>query len=297
MAESCTNGAVRLALGTVQFGLAYGVRGESSPVPEKEISQILEAAAASGVRTLDTAPVYGNIEPRIRRLIGDLPFRVISKIPAIPVDLPPRDAGQFALQSALCSRERIGPSLHGLLFHRSTDFLGIRGEALEKALRGWARDEGLLLGVSCYGPEDLRAVRAERAVSIAQVPGNALDQRLPLSSPDGFPDVEIHVRSAFLQGLLMMPSQLAARRVPAATQALEKWHARCQSLGLSPLHAALGIVKSFTPLNTVVVGVDNLGHWHQIFEAWSQVAPFSAPDLACHDKSTIDPREWPKLQP
>lgn len=297
MAENCKNGAVRLALGTVQFGLPYGVSGASSQVPEKEISQILEAAAASGVRTLDTAPVYGNIEPRIRRLIGDLPFRVISKIPAIPIDLSPRDAGRFALQSALSSRERIGPSLRGLLFHRSTDFLGVRGEALEKALRGWARDEGLSLGVSCYGPEDLRAVRAERAVSIAQVPGNALDQRLPLSAPNGFPGVEIHLRSVFLQGLLLMPSELAARRVPEATQALENWHGRCRALGLSPLQAALAIVKSFTSLSTVVVGVDNLTHWHQIYKAWSQVAPILASDLACHDQSTIDPREWPKLKP
>jgi aryl-alcohol dehydrogenase-like predicted oxidoreductase len=246
---------------------------------------------------LDTAPAYGDIECRIRGLINELPFDVISKIPAIPKEFSHQDAAQTALHSARSSRKKIGPSLRGLLFHRSTDFLGARGEAIERVLGPWAKEEGVSLGVSCYAPEELSSVRAERAVLIAQMPGNSLDQRLPLSSLKQFSGIELHLRSVFLQGLLLMPLELASRRVPAAAQALERWHAKCRALRLSPLQLALGVVKSFALLDTVILGVDSLEQWNEIFLAWSQVASIPAADLACHDKLVVDPRLWPVFSP
>lgn len=288
------SGVIGLGLGTVQFGLAYGVAGRGSPVPEREISEILELAVANGVRTLDTAPAYGSIESRLRRLIGDLTLSVVSKIPAIPDKLSPCEAAQFALRSARASAEKIGPALRGLLFHRVTDFTGLRGDAIEKALECWARDNGISLGISGYGPDDLLAVKRERAVAIAQIPGNALDQRLVCAAPEGFAGVEIHTRSAFLQGLLLMPQETAGLRVPAATQALETWHDRCRTLGLSPLRAALAIAKSFASVSSlVVVGVDSLRQCGEVFESWTRVEAVSATDMACFDEAVIDPRQWP----
>ena len=76
--------AVELALGTVQFGLTYGVAGRGEPVPEREIKDILALAWRAGVRTLDTASAYGDIEERLGGLMRDRAFKVTSKIPALP---------------------------------------------------------------------------------------------------------------------------------------------------------------------------------------------------------------------
>ena len=59
---------MKLALGTVQFGLAYGITGRGAVVPEQEVREILVAAADQGVSVLDTAVAYGDIEPRLAGL-------------------------------------------------------------------------------------------------------------------------------------------------------------------------------------------------------------------------------------
>src|SRR5262249_59977070 len=111
---------MQLGLGTVQFGLAYGVAGRGVSVPEDEVRAILQCAAASGVRVLDTAPLYGDIESRLARLTQGLRFDIVSKIPPIPAGAAAsvRDAVARAVDQ---SRARLGAALHTLLFHRPED--------------------------------------------------------------------------------------------------------------------------------------------------------------------------------
>jgi hypothetical protein len=160
------------------------------------------------------------------------------------------------------------------------------------ALIPWSKQEGVEVGVSCYSPEQLSAVFAENSVALAQLPGNALDQRLSAAPLRGCEEIEIHLRSAFLQGLLLMPQDEAAKRIPEAAEPLRRWHLFCEKLGLSPLQTALGVVKSFSRVASIVVGVDSLRHWREIAHAWTVVPAFSAPELACEQLSVIDPRLW-----
>lgn len=284
---------MQLALGTAQFGLAYGVSGRGHAVPEIEVRAILEDAVARGVRTLDTAAAYGDIEPRLGRLAAGLPVVIVSKVPAIPDDLSPPAAAAFALQSARRSRDRLGPALHGLMMHRGADLIGPRGDAVWAALTDWAHAERVTLGASCYGPSECAALVGERGITLAQLPGNALDQRIAQGSSDcPLRHVEIHLRSVFLQGLLLMPFAQAAARVPAAAQALEKWHASCVARGLAPLQVALSAVKSFPLVSAVVVGVDSLVQWVEIVQAWEISSAQAVPELACEEPEVIDPRLW-----
>jgi aryl-alcohol dehydrogenase-like predicted oxidoreductase len=245
------------------------------------------------VRMLDTAAAYGDIEPRLRRLAKGLPLRIISKVPAIPDLLAPEHAAEFALQSARQSRERLGPALRGLMLHRDTDLAGTRGDAVWAVLSEWGRAEGVALGVSCYEPIMCAQLAAARGISLAQLPGNALDQRLARVAADSpLRGVEIHLRSAFLQGLLLMPLAQAARRLPVAAGALERWHAGCAARGLTPLLAALSVAKAFNLVSAVVVGVDSLAQWVEIACAWERARPELATELACDQPEVIDPRLW-----
>ena len=83
---------MQLALGTVQFGLAYGITGKGQVVPEREVRGILARAWERGVRTLDTAAAYGDIEARLKGLCEGRAFRVISKVPVVPDQLPASEA-------------------------------------------------------------------------------------------------------------------------------------------------------------------------------------------------------------
>jgi aryl-alcohol dehydrogenase-like predicted oxidoreductase len=279
----------QLALGTVQFGVGYGIAGLGAPVPEVEVRQILQAAAAAQVQVLDTAAAYGSIEQRLAPLMAGLNLRVVSKIAALPVDAGASQAAELALASARLSRQRLGDSLDALLLHRAEDLLDARGEAVWCALDRFGRDEGVRLGVSCYDPDVLRLVRERFPIALAQASGNAFDQRVRNVALNG---LELHLRSAFLQGLLLMPPAAARARLPAAAAALLAWHEWLGRHGGDALVSALSIVRGFRGVGCVIIGVDGLRQFEAALAAWQRATPIQAPELACDDLAVIDPRTW-----
>lgn len=287
---------MELALGTVQFGLAYGVAGRGEAVPEAEARAILHRAHELGIRTLDTAAAYGDIEQRLSRLIDNFDFSVMSKIPAKPPDVEGQEAIDWARRALRSSMERLGKSLRGVMFHSADDLLGPDGESLWQACRTIAAPEGIALGVSCYEPQSLlEIIRRGMPIAIAQLPGNALDQRLRdaaarLAAPA---NVEIHLRSVFLQGLLLMPERQAAEKIPAASAALRRWHVWCNERGMAPLRAALAIAKGLPGVRYCVVGVDGVDQLEQIAAQWHGAPTLVAHELAEARREVIDPRCWP----
>jgi aryl-alcohol dehydrogenase-like predicted oxidoreductase len=285
---------MELALGTVQFGLRYGVAGRDTAVPSDEARAILRRAADLGVRLLDTASAYGDIEPRLAALADGLPLRIVSKLPACPAGLDGAAAAAWARAGLASSIDRLGAALAGFMFHRAEDLLELHGDTLWQACRPLAEAHGLALGVSCYAPDTLELVRARYPIALAQLPGNALDQRLASTQPATLAaPLELHLRSAFLQGLLLMPQAAAVRRVPAAATALARWHAWCGARGLPPLVAALGLVKGLPAVSHCVVGVDDLAQLEEIAAAWGAAQPLWAPELQCNELAVVDPRQWP----
>jgi aryl-alcohol dehydrogenase-like predicted oxidoreductase len=282
----------QLAVGTVQFGMAYGVAGAKRAVPEDEARRILEISAAAGARLLDTAPAYGDIEQRLAMLCEGLPFSVVSKIPALPAEIAEREVGPWIEATILRSLQRLGGRLSVLLFHRADDLLGDRGDA------AWRAASDLLppnvrLGVSGYSPDDVAAVCRRFPVSVAQLPGSAIDQRLNGAAGLSYlRGLEIHLRTVFLQGLLLMDSAVAARRVPGCGGALSRWQDWCRHRGIDRATAALAIARGLPGVGFCVIGMDSSAQAEEIVRAWSAAAPMSVPELASVDIDVIDPRRW-----
>ncbi len=278
-----------LLLGTVQFGLTYGVAGRGEVVPEPEVRSLLELAAASGITTLDTAPAYGDIEARLSALCQGLPLSVVSKIAAVPIDA--YDAGAAVRASIRLSRARLGDRLTTLLFHRADDLFRPDADVIWRS----AVDEAgpVRIGVSVYDPATLVILRTRYGIGVAQLPANPLDQRLRRPGvADALEGVEIHARSVFLQGLLLAHVSQVREQVPAAVDAHERWTAWCRGHGLSPLQAALAVTRALPCVSACVVGVDRRVHLEQILEAAKQSAPLEAPLLRSDDLNVIDPRHW-----
>lgn len=283
---------MELALGTVQFGLRYGVAGRAEPVPTPEVRTILKMAWDGGIRTLDTAPAYGDIEARLGDLMAGHAFAVVSKIQPLPQGLSATALAEWAGAQVERSRHRLGANLQTLLFHRAEDLVGVQADGLWQACVQAAAPYGLNLGISCYDPESLDRISDQRPLALAQAPANAFDQRFSHAASTGRRPA-LHLRSAFLQGLLLMPQAEASARVPAATAALARWHAWCGKRGLSPVAAALGLVKSVPGATHCVVGVDGPAHLETILTAWHDTPPLEAAELAQADPGLIDPRAWP----
>ena len=111
----------RLALGTVQFGLNYGIANQQGQVSHDEAKAILDHASAHGIDTLDAAIAYGNSEQRLGE-IGVQHWQVVSKLPAIPEGCS--DISQWVADSVKESLQRLKiKRLYGLLLHRPQQLL------------------------------------------------------------------------------------------------------------------------------------------------------------------------------
>lgn len=280
---------MELVLGTVQFGLRYGIAGPGSLVPHEQAKAIVRRAFELGIHVLDTAAAYGDIEQRLLELTDGLPFRVVSKLPPKPPVVGGAAAARWAEQQVRQAEQRLGPLLEALLFHRAEDLLESGGETLWQAASDRCDELGVkTLGVSVYDPQTLELVSRRFPVALAQAPGSALDQRFAEHSAR----CRLHLRSAFLQGLLLMPETAAVAKLPAAAASLRRWHAWCEERELSALEAALGIAKSFANVSHCIVGVDRLDQLESISAAWQRAQPLLASELATTDVAVIDPRCW-----
>ena len=247
--------AQRLALCTAQFGLAYGLNNQAGQPSPEAVADVLAAAQAAGLTLLDTAAAYGNSEARLGELAGaNSAFELITKLPAGP---PAQVAQQLAESLGRLRRAQ----LYGVLFHA---FKPLQEEpAAWQALQA-ARAAGQVvrIGVSLYHPHEAEWLLAEGYdLDLVQVPYNVFDQRfaavLPRLAARG---VEVHVRSAFLQGLLLRePATLPAFFRPLAPK-LTQLRALAAEAGV-PLPALLLLFAAYAPgVARAVVGVDSVAN-------------------------------------
>lgn len=278
---------MRLALGTVQFGLDYGVSNRAGEVPDDELDTILTLARKLGVDTLDTAQAYGKAETRLgSRHTAD--FQLVGKL------APGIQATEVATSVAGSLQRLARPRLDGLLLHRSQDANPALFEPLAELQR-----QGLVgkLGVSVYAPEELARWLAQGyPLELVQLPANLLDQRFLRS---GWLDrlqalgCEIHVRSLFLQGLLLMqpamrPDYFQAFARPLAR--LDDWHPH-----LSPLHKALSLIPALPQVSRFVVGVCHAHELAAIASTYAHLHPCHDDELAalaCDAPGLINPAMW-----
>lgn len=280
-----------LALGTVQFGLDYGIKNSRGRVPEQEVKAILELASRRGVDTLDTAAAYGDSESVLGRTMGQEKFKVISKHPAKSRDSPRATLG------ASLERLRCG-SLYGYLLHNFESWENDPG--LLDQLAG-CREAGLVkkIGVSLYRPEEAeRLLDAKAPLDLVQVPYSVLDRRFErvfeMLSAYG---TEIHVRSAFLQGVLFMPVDQLHPRFEPVKGGIEAFQSRAAELGVSIAALCLGFIQANPHVSRTVIGVDRLDDFIVNVDSFERARSLveeigSLQDISSTDESIILPQNW-----
>lgn len=287
----------RLALGTVQFGLPYGVANTRGQVPLAAAEQMVKFAADSGVDTIDTAIGYGESEQALGQ-IGVGNFKVVSKLPPLPGSVT--DARDWALREIEGSLERLKlDSLNGLLLHRSSDLHGPQGFALYAAMQR-LKSEGRVkgIGISIYSPTELDACVGKFEFDLIQAPFNLVDHRLHASGwlqrlkTQG---CEVHIRSAFLQGLLLMPRAAIPAKFGRWDGIWNTWHQWLQQQDADAVSACLAYPLSFPKIDRIVVGANDPEQLRQIAAAASNDLGRQLPDLACNEEDLINPAKWPGL--
>ena len=286
----------RIGLGTVQWGLEYGVANREGRTSGDEVSRILAGARSAGLRVLDTAALYGEAE----LVLGEQDLsglRVVTKTPRyahVPVTA---DDVDDLLATFARSLDRLRQSsVYGLLAHHADDLLAPGGERLIAAMES-LREQGRVtrIGVSVYDGAQITALLKRFTPDLVQLPLNVFDQRL---IADGSLarlaalGVEVHARSVFLQGLLLMPPAAIPAYFQPWQELIRAWHAACSARGVLPQHAALAFVCDRPEVTCCLVGVQNRAQFDESLAGLDEVPPFDGEPFACGDPALLNPMNW-----
>jgi aryl-alcohol dehydrogenase-like predicted oxidoreductase len=287
----------RLALGTVQFGLPYGIANQDGKVTRTEAKAMLQLAATNGIDMLDTAIDYGESETCLGE-VGTQGFKLVTKLPAVPDGCA--GVRGWVQDQVGASLARLGVStVYGLLLHRPEQLLGASGKALYQTLQV-LKETGLVqkVGVSVYAPSELEALISQYHFDLVQAPFNLMDRRLHTTGwlqRLKYEGVEVHTRSVFLQGLLLMPQSAIPPKFAPWSDLWGKWHEWLSGHNISAVQACLAIPLSVPEIDRVVVGADNVSQLEQIINVTQAVMPCDLPDLHCEDENLINPARWSRL--
>ncbi|MCI5157192.1 MAG: aryl-alcohol dehydrogenase [Candidatus Electrothrix sp. AUS1_2] len=288
----------KLALGTVQFGLDYGISNTQGRTPEAEVRAILDYAFNHGVNMLDTAPLYGNSEEVLGRNITENLIDIVTKTNIVTNDIVRNEDVELLRSTFLKSLELLKhEQAYGLMLHHVDDLFKPRGDALFKEMQR-LRYQGLTrkIGVSVYTEEQIERVLGYYDIDIIQVPINVFDQRLlhnGILDTLKKRDIEIHARSAFLQGLLLMKSQSLPEYFAPVRKMLADFHNYLAQKCLTPVQGALSFICGLPQIDYVVCGVNSLSHWKELINSVDCAVDFREfARFSVNDPSILNPSLW-----
>ena len=285
----------RLGLGTAQFGLDYGVANRSGQVGIDEIKRILSLCVENGITTIDTAIAYGSSEKEIG-IGGVSDCQVVTKLGSIPKGHPDIERWIVKKVEESLSRLKI-EKLYGLLLHKPEELLSVYGKSI---FRGLQKVQGLgyvnKIGVSIYDPKIIDELLINYAFDLVQAPFNLVDRRFISGNyHKQLKDLgmEIHVRSVFLQGVLLMKSTQIPKYFRKWDFLWDQWRAWLAANSARPVDTCLAYAIRYPELDKIIVGADSSQQWEAIINSAGADLDVTFPSIGLNDTSLVDPSYWP----
>ena len=269
---------MKLCLGTVQFGLDYGIRGQKKPSIQDSV-KILDYATQNGIENIDTAFAYGTAECVVgeflkRKTIARNKLFISSKFK--PNDLDNVKPNDYINVVNKCLNKQLKnlntDYLDAYMFHSS------RYAFDEEKLRAIyeMKKEGKVrhCGVSVYYPDEAKTCIESPYVDFIQLPSSIFDQRMKkegifdLALQNG--STQIHSRSAFIQGLILMNEDEVPPFLVKAKPIIKKINELCHKYNISKIKLAMLFVKQFKAISHLVFGVDNIEQLKENIEIFQE---------------------------
>jgi hypothetical protein len=282
----------RIVLGGAQLGLPYGILNGGETLSREEVARILDTAVDHGIDSIDTAIAYGHSES----IIGEISqnrFKIISKLPPLPVDISNVSEWVYSQVQGSLSRLKC-TSLDALLLHRPQDLTGAQGVELYAAIESLMAEKMIhRFGVSIYSPDDLEGIIDTFEIHVVQAPLNVFDRRI-LGVTDHLSalNIEVHVRSVFLQGVLIASPQDRPHRFEPWSEHFALFDEWVRSSGVSAMACCMGFALQQPGIAKLVIGTTSAESLDEIMNS----TPNSVLKVPTHLQSSveqlIDPRFW-----
>jgi aryl-alcohol dehydrogenase-like predicted oxidoreductase len=286
------NNLKKLAIGTAQFGMNYGIANKNGIVKSKDINAILDLAWKKGIHTLDTAKSYGNSE----EIIGDYIDKVNNGPWNIITKLSSRDKTVFDQIQDSIDKLNIKPI--AVMAHSADLFLDSKFQ--RELIKAKNKNNVQKIGVSLYSEKDIDDIIHSALIpDVIQLPLNILDTRLykrKVISQLFEIGIEIHVRSVFLQGLFYLPKNDLETNFGDAMPYIDVLSKISNNAGLTLPELSLLWLISLHEISKVIVGVDNVTqlkiHINSINKEVDDNVFKDALKINCNNEKILNPSLW-----
>ena len=281
----------KLALGTVQFGIDYGINNSHGQIPRSEAESIVDYAFKHGVSVLDTARSYGHAETAIGEiLLLDPSYRNIEVVTKISYD-----SGLSLSQNIAVSCKNLKRNfINTVLFHSFEDYK-LYSESIDIREKLNIKK----LGISVYTNAEIERILEDSRIEVIQVPFNLLDNEyqrgeiLRLAKSKG---KEVHTRSAFLQGLFFRKAKDISSNLIGLLNELKSIQKLCEDYNVSVSDLALQYCLSKDYIDKVIIGVDTLNHLQINIKSCNNVLPqelvTEVDKIVTKEVELLNPSNW-----
>ncbi|WP_064662623.1 aldo/keto reductase [Pseudoalteromonas sp. MQS005] len=284
---------MKIALGTAQFGLNYGISNTLGQVKKDEIKRILSAALDAGITVVDTASAYGISESNIGQSGLSQALSIVTKVSSENIHAQV----EKSLKNLNCD------SIDAVLFHNCELLLSCSGEDYFSQLEQ-LKTKGIVkrIGVSVYNPKELELLSERFNLDLIQAPVNWLDQRF--IQPEIIDkliekNIKLHARSIFLQGLLLEPMIQNNAYFSQFNNEFSQYNRVINELGCNRLTFALAIIAQKAPhIENAIIGCCSQEQLTQLIDSYCAAKKLTLPSddvlasLASSNLALINPSQW-----
>ena len=282
----------RIVLGGAQLGLPYGILNGGETLSREAVARILDTAVSHGIDSIDTAIAYGQSETVIGETAQNR-FKIISKLPPIPSDMA--NVSQWVRTQIDASLSRLNcSSLEALLLHHPQDLIGPHGSELYAAINSLLSEKIIeRFGVSIYAPNELDGIIGKFNIDVVQAPLNVFDRRIiGVTDQLSALNIEVHVRSVFLQGVLIANPKDRPQRFQPWSEHFTRFDEWVHSTGMSAMACCLGFALQQPGVTKLVIGTTSKESLTEIMTSIPNIHLEVPADLQSSSEQLIDPRVW-----
>ena len=286
----------KIIIGTAQFGLRYGISNISGKTGEQEVKEILQYGKKNNLNYLDTSSHYGTAETLLGKL-NIANWKVTTKYKTEEILVEKEKILENLIKLIEKSKKKLKiKKIYCVLLHNPELILTRNGSELYRALQT-VKSLGLIsnFGYSIYNFSSLKKMCKKFKPDIIQSPYNIFDRRLITKNYFNFlrrEGIKIHVRSVFLQGLLLMPFKKLPKFHRKWKNLFYKWEHWLSENKLDPVEACLNFVLQTKEIDKFVLGFNNLIHLKKILRTKVKKKIIFPKYIISNNKKLINPSLW-----
>ena len=242
---------MKIGLGTVQWGLNYGISNVHGIPSDEVLNSIFALANKTGIDLFDTAVQYGEAEKRVGQL-SNLEHRIVTKIGNFSTN----KSLEQQLENSFKQLQR--QNIYGCLFHDVNELINnneLWGELLVYKKEGRIEK----IGYSLYEPQEiLDLLEVGLLPDIVQLPYSILDRKFePYFNLLKNKGVEIHVRSVFLQGLYFKNPEQLSNKLSILKPVLRELQNISKQNKLDMSQLCLDFIRQNNKIDYSIIGVES----------------------------------------